>query len=103
MNEVNVFSKCYMDIRLDFGEQYAYPEMSMDVTKFKYAIFLALKTLHGDVGCTVPVVIMKYREDDRRAFIQIPSKFVYFIYFLEIVDSLMIISTSCTHLILICL
>ncbi|CAL1276688.1 unnamed protein product [Larinioides sclopetarius] len=46
----------------------------MDVKKFKYAIFLALKILHGDMGCSIPVDILKYREKDRRAIIRIPSK-----------------------------
>ncbi|CAL1276687.1 unnamed protein product [Larinioides sclopetarius] len=74
MSEVYYPGNYYMDIRLDFGEQYGLTEIPMDVKKFKYAIFLALKILHGDMGCSIPVDILKYREKDRRAIIRIPSK-----------------------------
>ncbi|GFR29065.1 uncharacterized protein TNCT_191171 [Trichonephila clavata] len=74
MTEICEFKKHYMDIRLDFGEKYNNPEISMDLAQFKYAIFLALKSLHGDMGCSVPVDVLKYRSDDRRAFIRFPSK-----------------------------
>ncbi|GFV10496.1 uncharacterized protein TNCV_1951441 [Trichonephila clavipes] len=74
MTEICEFNKHYMDVRLDFGEKYDNPEISMDLAQFKYAIFLALKSLHGEMGCSVRVDVLKYRSEDRRAFIRIPSK-----------------------------
>ncbi|KAF8768048.1 Ribonuclease P protein subunit p14 like protein [Argiope bruennichi] len=65
-----------MDIRLDFGEQYGETEIPMDIKQFKYSIFLALKTLHGDMGCSIPFDILKYREKDRRAIIRFQSKHI---------------------------
>ncbi|KAG8185038.1 hypothetical protein JTE90_017061 [Oedothorax gibbosus] len=64
----------YMDIKLDFGENCDNSSLLMGVKQFKYAVFLALKTMHGDVGCAIPVDILKYDEKQRRAFIRIPSR-----------------------------
>lgn len=66
-------SKFYMDIRLDFGEEYGFSEVEMNEAKFKYTILLALKILYGDMGCTIPVDVLKYREEDRRAFVRVPA------------------------------
>nr|XP_042904752.1 uncharacterized protein LOC107444448 isoform X2 [Parasteatoda tepidariorum] len=64
----------YMDIQLDFGEEYGGKPLDMEINAFKYAIFQALKNIYGDMGCIISVDILKYREEDRRAFIRVPSR-----------------------------
>ncbi|XP_054710365.1 ribonuclease P protein subunit p14-like [Uloborus diversus] len=72
--ELRQSSNFYMDIRLDFGEEYGNSAVEMDEKLFRYAISLALKILYGDMGYIIPVDVLKYREEDRRALIRLPAR-----------------------------
>lgn len=65
--------KFYMDIQLDFGEEFGNSGIEMDINKFKYAISLAMKKLYGEMGYITSIDVLKYKEKDRRAYIRIPA------------------------------
>ncbi|GIY84212.1 ribonuclease P [Caerostris darwini] len=62
----------YMDISLDFFEEYGFKSIPMDINIFRYVISSALKRCM--MSCSIPVEILQYREKDRRGIIRIPSK-----------------------------
>lgn len=70
----NSFSVCrsqhaYLDVSLDFEGRP--PEI--DARIFKFIIGQALKKLFGEVGASVQVDVLRYRESDRRAYLRVSS------------------------------
>ncbi|XP_050026812.2 ribonuclease P protein subunit p14 [Dermacentor andersoni] len=59
----------YMDVSLRFEE----PGEEVDATVFKFVILQALKKLYGEVGASVAVDILKFRESDLRAYLRVSS------------------------------
>lgn len=59
----------YMDVSLHFEE----PGEEVDATIFKFVILQALKKLYGEVGASVAVDVLKFRESDLRAYLRVSS------------------------------
>ncbi|CAN7989225.1 unnamed protein product, partial [Ixodes hexagonus] len=50
------------------------PDLELDSRLFKYAIVMALRTLFGEVGASIQVDVLRYREADKRAYLRTSSK-----------------------------
>ncbi|XP_037520045.1 ribonuclease P protein subunit p14 [Rhipicephalus sanguineus] len=59
----------YMDVSLRFEE----PGEEVDATMFKFIIQQALRTSFGEVGASVNVDVLKFREADLRAYLRVLS------------------------------
>ncbi|XP_064473453.1 ribonuclease P protein subunit p14-like [Ornithodoros turicata] len=57
----------YLDVALNFVDS-DHPEMSAKL--FKYAIMLALKQLHGEVGAGIPIDVLRYDKECMRAYLR---------------------------------
>uniref|UniRef100_G3MTA8 Uncharacterized protein n=1 Tax=Amblyomma maculatum TaxID=34609 RepID=G3MTA8_AMBMU len=59
----------YMDASLNFEE----PQEDIDASIFKFVIVQALKKLFGEVGASVTVDVLRFRESDLRAYLRVRS------------------------------
>uniref|UniRef100_A0A131XJQ9 Putative ribonuclease p 14 subunit n=1 Tax=Hyalomma excavatum TaxID=257692 RepID=A0A131XJQ9_9ACAR len=59
----------YMDVSLHFEE----PGEDVDAAMFKYIIQQALKRSFGEVGASIVVDVLKFREEDLRAYLRVLS------------------------------
>ncbi|XP_029838218.3 ribonuclease P protein subunit p14-like [Ixodes scapularis] len=61
----------YLDVSLEFEGN---PDFEFDSKIFKYAIVTALRRLFGEVGASIQVDVLRYREHDRRAYLRTSIK-----------------------------
>lgn len=70
----NSFTVCraqhaYLDVSLDFEGR----SLEIDARIFKFIIGKALKKLFGEVGASVQVDVLRFRESDLRAYLRVLS------------------------------
>lgn len=72
MQNVCSLETVYMDVALIFDGSEHGDELNAKI--FKYAIVLALKKLFGEVGASIPVDVLRYRDADHRAYLRTQSR-----------------------------